>query len=95
EVLNILDEIYNAGHDMKKLYADLIEHFRNLLVVKMVEKIDRLVDIPSHEIDSMRDQVKEVSRTFLNQILDLLFKKEVSILNSTKPRLAIEMVFIR
>ncbi|MGD2151332.1 MAG: DNA polymerase III subunit gamma/tau, partial [Desulfobacterales bacterium] len=95
EVLNILDEIYNAGHDMKKLYADLIEHFRNLLVVKMVEKIDRLVDIPSHEIDAMRDQVKEASRTFLNQILDLLFKEEVSILNSTQPRLAIEMVFIK
>ena len=95
EVLNILEAIYNAGHDMKKLYADLIEHFRNLLVVKMVEKIDRLVDIPSHEIDLMHDQVKEVSRTFLNQILDLLFKEEVSILNSTQPRLAIEMVFIR
>jgi len=95
EVLDILDKIYSSGHDMKKLYADLIEHFRNLLVVKMVEKSDRLVDIPSHEIDLMLDQVKEVARTFLNQILDLLFKEEVSILNSTQPRLAIEMVFIK
>jgi DNA polymerase-3 subunit gamma/tau len=95
EVLDILDEIYSAGHDMKKLYADLIEHFRNLLLVKMVKKIDGLVDIPSHEIDLMLDQVKEVSRTFLSQILDLLFKEEVSILTSTQPRLAIEMVFIR
>ena len=95
EVLDILDEIYSAGHDMKKLCADLIEHFRNLLLVKMVKKIDRLVDIPSHEIDLMLDQVKEVSRTFLSQILDLLFKEEVSILTSTQPRLAIEMVFIR
>jgi DNA polymerase-3 subunit gamma/tau len=95
KVLDILDAIYSAGHDMKKLYADLMEHFRNLLLVKMVEKIDRLVDIPSHEIDLMCDQVKEVSRIFLNQILDLLFKEEVLILNSTQPRLAIEMVFIR
>ena len=95
EVLDILDEIYSSGHDMKKLYADLIEHFRNLLVVKMVEKSDRLMDIPSHEIDLMLDQVKEVTKTFLNQILDLLFKEEVSILNSTQPRLAIEMVFIK
>lgn len=94
-VLDILDEIYSAGHDMKKLYADLMEHFRNLLLVKMVEKIDRLVDIPSHEIDLMYNQVKEISRTFLSQILDLLFKEEVLILNSTQPRLAIEMVFIR
>ena len=95
EVLDILDDIYNSGHDMKKLYADLIEHFRNLLIVKMVEKSDRLVDIPSHEIDLMLDQVKEVTRTFLNQILDLLFKEEIFILNSTQPRLAIEMVFIK
>ncbi|MEA1949384.1 MAG: DNA polymerase III subunit gamma/tau [Thermodesulfobacteriota bacterium] len=95
QVLDILDGIYSAGHDMKKLYADLMEHFRNLLLVKMVKKIDRLVDIPSHEIDLMFNQVKEVSRTFLSQILDLLFKEEVSILNSTQPRLAIEMVFIR
>lgn len=43
----------------------------------------------------MLDQVKEVTKTFLNQILDLLFKEEVSILNSTQPRLAIEMVFIK
>lgn len=38
EILDILDEVYSAGHDMKKLYADLIEHFRNLLIVKMGEK---------------------------------------------------------
>ena len=95
EVLDILDEIYSSGHDIKKLYSDLMEHFRNLLVVKMVEKSDRLMDIPSHEIDLMLDQVKEVTKTFLNQILDLLFKEEVSILNSTQPRLAIEMVFIK
>jgi DNA polymerase-3 subunit gamma/tau len=95
KVLDILDAIYSTGHDMKKLYADLMEHFRNLLLVKMVEKIDRLVDIPSHEIDLMCNQVKQISIPFLNQILDLLFKEEVSIFNSTQPRLAIEMIFIR
>jgi DNA polymerase-3 subunit gamma/tau len=95
EVLDILDEIYSAGHDMKKLYADLIEHFRNLLVVKMVKKTDKLVDIPSHEIDLMIDQVKDVPATFLNQLFELLFREEIAILNSTQPRLAIEMVFIK
>ena len=80
---------------MKKLYADMIEHFRNLLVVKMVKKTDKLVDIPSHEIDLMIDQVKEVPATFLNQLFELLFREEIAILNSTQPRLAIEMVFIK
>ena len=79
EILDILDEVYSAGHDMKKLYADLIEHFRNLLIVKMGEKNRKLVDIPAHEIDLMLDQVKKVPTIFLNQIFDLLFKEEVTI----------------
>ncbi len=95
KVLDILDEIYSGGHEMKKLYADLIEHFRNLLVVKMGKKIDKLVNIPSHEIELMLDQVKGISTTFLNQIFDLLFQEEVTIGHSTQPKLAIEMVFIK
>ena len=95
KVLDILDEIYNAGHDMKKLYADLIEHFRNLLVVGMGKNIDKLVDIPSHEIDMMRDQIKGVSKIFLDQIFNLLFQEEVTIGYSTQPKLALEMVFIK
>ena len=95
EILDILDKVYSAGHDLKKLYTDLIEHFRNLLIVKMGKKIRELVDIPSYEIDLMVDQTRNVSRTFLNQLLDLLFKEEPIIEHSSQSKFAIEMVFIR
>jgi len=95
EILDILDQVYSAGHDMKKLYTDLIEHFRNLLIVKMGEKIRNLVDIPAYEIDLMLDQTKNVSKIFLNQLFDLLFKEEPIIDHSSQSKIAIEMVFIR
>ena len=95
EILDILDEVYSAGHDMKKLYTDLIEHFRNLLIVKMGEKTRKLLDIPAFEIDLMLGQTKNVSKTFLNQLFELLFKEEPIIEHSSRPKLAIEMVFIR
>jgi len=95
EILDILDEVFNSGHDLKKLYADLIEHFRNLLIVKMGEKTRKLVDIPAHEIDLMIRQTKKVSTTFLNQIFDLLFKEEPTIEHASQPRIAMEMVFVR
>ncbi len=60
-ILDILDDIYVHGHDMKKLYSDLVEHFRNLLVVKMGNKISKLVDLPAHDIDLMANQVKDIS----------------------------------
>ena len=95
EILDILDKVYAAGHDMKKLYGDLIEHFRNLLIAKMGEKGRGLLDIPSHEIDLMLDQTKDIPATFLSQIFDLLFKEESIIEYASQPRLAIEMVFIK
>jgi DNA polymerase III subunit gamma/tau len=95
KILDILDEVYRAGHDMKKLYGDLIEHFRNLLIVKMGKKTHKLVDIPSYEIDLMLDQTKNVPTIFLNQLFDLLFKEEPIIAHSSRSKLAIEMVFIR
>ena len=95
ELLDILDEVYSSGYDMKKLYADLLEHFRNLLVAKMGKKVSKLVDIPAHEIDLMLDQVKTVSLAFLNQIFDLLLMEETTIRQSSQPKLAVEMIFIR
>jgi DNA polymerase-3 subunit gamma/tau len=95
QLLDIIDEIYNYGHEIKKLYADLIEHFRNLMVVKMGKKIHKLVDLPAHEIDRLHDQIKGVSQAFLNQIFDLLFKEEAVIRLSSQPKLALEMTLIR
>ncbi len=94
-VIDIIDEIYHRGHDIKKFYLVLIEHFRNLLVVKMGRKINKLVDVPAHEIELMVDQIKDISDTFLSQIIDLLFKEENTIKFSSQPKLALEMVFIR
>jgi DNA polymerase-3 subunit gamma/tau len=93
--LDILDDIYERGHDLKKLYADLLDHFRNLLVVKMGKKIGKLVDLPEHEIDLLVEQSKPVSAAVLNQIFDLLFRDETSIRLAVQPKLALEMSLIR
>lgn len=94
-ILDILDDIYARGYEMQKLHADLVEQFRNLLVVKMGKNISKLVNLPAHEIDLMRDQAKNVSPVFLNQIFDLLFKEEPAIRFAAQPKLAIEMLFIK
>jgi len=94
-LLDILDGIYDHGHDMKKLYAELVEHFRNLLVLKMVARDSKLVDVPGHEIDQIHDQVKEISPAYLTQVFDILFKEEAAIRFSSQPKLAMEMIFIR
>lgn len=95
DLLDALEDIYERGQDMRKLYADLIQHFRDLLIVKLGDKIDRLLDVPEHEIGMMQEQVSSVSETFLNQVLDQLFRNEADIRFSSQPRLALEMALLR
>ena len=94
-VLDLLDDIYDRGHDMKKLYADLLEHFRNLLVAAIGQKVDKLVDLPAGEIEQLMQQAGQVSHGALNQIFDLLFREELNVRLSPQPKLALEMALIR
>jgi len=95
KALDILDDVYEHGHDLKRLYDDLTAHFRNLLVVKWGQQIEKLVNLPAHEIELMVRQVKDTSGTYLSQIFDLLFKEEASVRFAPQPRLALEIIFMR
>ena len=95
EILNLLETGYENGLDLKRLYSSLVEHFRNLLVVKISKKAQQLVDVPLHEIDRMQQQVKSVSVSSLNHIFDMLFSEEATLRYSSLPRLALELVFFR
>ncbi len=94
-VLDLLDDVFEHGHDMKKLYADLLEHFRNLLVVAMGNRVEKLVDLPSGEFELVVAQAKPLSAGILSHIFDMLFKAEASIRLSPQPKLALEMALIR
>ncbi len=94
-ILDLLDVVYARGYDMKKLYADLVEHFRNMLVIKMGTRIDHLVDLPAHEIDLVREHVKGVTPAFLHQLFELLLAEEPALRFSAQPKMVLEMVFLR
>jgi len=95
EILNLLETGYENGLDLKRLYSSLVEHFRNLLVVKISKMAQKLVDVPLHEIDRMQQQVKPVSVSSLNHIFDMLFSEEATLRYSSLPKLALELVFFR
>ena len=94
-ILDVLDDCYHRGYDLKKLYANLLEHLRNLLIVKMGQNVVKLVDLPANELAQMAEQIREVPFAVLNQIFDQLFREEAFIRLSSDPRLALEMAFIR
>jgi len=95
KIIGIIDRLYDRGHHMVKLFSEFIEHFRNLLVIKLDGGPRALANVAEFEQQAMRDQVRDIPKTRINQILDMLFKEEASVRFSAQPRLAMEMAFFR
>jgi len=93
--LAALDELFDRGHEIKKLFADLLEYFRDLWVIQTSSEARQAVDLPSDEIDALQAQVRLVSRDALERVLDILYREEPSIRFSPQPKLALEMAFFR
>ena len=94
-VLIVIDDLFNRGLDMKKIYADLVVLFRNFLIMKIGPGSTNLVDLPGHEVDLIQKQIKDVPLSFLHQIFDIFFREEPALRLSSHPKFLLEMVFIR
>lgn len=95
EILAMIDNVYQYGYSITDFYGSIIEHFRNLLVIKLSENYRKLVDLPAREIEQMQGQLTDISPIYLNQILESLFKEERNIKWSSRPKTALEVAVIR
>jgi DNA polymerase-3 subunit gamma/tau len=90
-----LDEVFDRGHDLKKVHADLIETFRNLLVIHASKDPQRLIDLPPGEVEALQGLAHRVPPQELQHLLDVLYREEPAMRFASHPRLALEMAFFK
>ncbi|MGM0451794.1 MAG: DNA polymerase III subunit gamma/tau [Thermodesulfobacteriota bacterium] len=95
KLLEICDLLYRQGRHLMKFYAELVEHFRNLLVVKMGGSSHALTGVAEHERRIMAQQAESVTEPYVNQVLNTLFADEWQIKQSVSPKIAMEMTFFK
>ncbi len=93
--LKIINEAYYAGLDVKHFFQLLLEHFRNLLFVKIAGKNTALFDLPEDEIAQLQTQGADVSRETLQRLLDTLLAEEETMRRTQEPRLHLEAAVVR
>ncbi len=94
-LLLAIQTVHDRGQDLKKLYADLLVHIRNLIVIKVGDPTVPLVDLPEGEIQQLREQVRDLSAGVLNQVFNMLYREDALVRLATQPRLAVEMVLMQ
>ena len=95
KLLELVGEVYEFGYDLKQFLKDLIDHFRNMLLIRMGHDQGPLLDLPGEEISEIKEKVSEASLDYLQDGLHFLIQSEGELRRAPQPRLALEMILLR
>ena len=93
--LDIFAQSHAAGMDLKRFASDLLGFFRALLIVKVKARPEEMLDLADQELTALKDIAATASQETLYQYFSLLLKGSEEMQYSSRPRLAMEMAFVR
>jgi DNA polymerase-3 subunit gamma/tau len=94
-VLELVEKLVMDGKDISQFVSDLIIYYRNLLICKVAQKPEEILDVSHEAIDTMKTLSKDLSREEITCII-----KELSLLGSglkwsEHPRIMLEVSLIK
>ena len=93
--LEIVKSVDDVGYNMRQFCQELVEYFRNLLVVRSVPRPEEILDIAEDELRLLHIQVEKLSALDIQRRLTLLLKAESEMAYSSYPRLTLEMALLK
>ena len=93
----VVDEVIDAGYDPRRFSEDLLDRFRDLLVVQAVpDAFDRgLVNAPAESRDVLREQAEKMGQATLTRCASLVNEGLAQMRGATAPRLLLEILCAR
>jgi DNA polymerase-3 subunit gamma/tau len=92
-----VEAVIDAGHDPRRFAVDLLERFRDLIVLQAVpDAADRgVVDAPDGVLDRMREQTGKLGSATLARYAEVVHAGLGEMRGATAPRLLLEVVCAR
>ena len=94
-VLDCIKRVDLVGYNMRQFCQELIEHFRNLLVIRSVGKPEDILDLAAAELDELCVQSGNVTAQDIQRRLTLLIKADTEMAHASFPRLLMEMALLK
>jgi len=96
-VYSTIDRVVEAGHDPRRFAADLLERFRDLMVLDAVpDAVERgMIDYPGDQAERMADQARRIGLATLVRYADITHTTLTDMRGTTSPRLMLELLSAR
>lgn len=94
-VFSLVEQIVESGHDLHFFYKELIQHFRNLLLIKTVGNLEGLLNLNEEEVELYKEAAADVSQEDILGYLHFLQREESGLKYSSHPRIFLETLLVK
>jgi DNA polymerase III subunit gamma/tau len=93
-VFGAVDRVIEGGHDPRRFAADLLDRFRDLIVLAAVPDAGQtgLLDVPADRLDRMREQAASFGQAQLARAAETINAGLSQMRGATSPRLQLELI---
>lgn len=95
QVLSLIDKLHSESCDMERLCSELINHYRNLMIIKTVKEPQKLIVCTDHDLEAYKKQSSETNLYKILNCISLLEEAETILKNSTSKRTEMELTVVK
>jgi DNA polymerase-3 subunit gamma/tau len=96
-VYGTVDRVVEAGHDPRRFAADLLDRFRDLILLDAVPDAAArgLIDAPQDQVERMADQAARLGGATVTRHAEIVHTALLEMRGTTSPRLVLELLCAR
>lgn len=95
KALSVIDTLHKASLDAERFCSELINHFRNLMIIKSVKNPEELIISTADEMDALKQHASRFSLEVIIRCIDVLSAAAESLRKRPNGRIEIETAMIR
>ncbi|MBD7915553.1 DNA polymerase III subunit gamma/tau [Clostridium sp. Sa3CUN1] len=93
--ISIIDEVVYAGKDIYLFIKDLVSHYRNILMAKVTNNPEEVLDMSEENIALIKEQAAKLRAEEVMRYIRILQETEVNAKLSKQARLYLELAIIK
>ena len=95
DLLILIEELYNQGHDLRRFYQDLLLYARHLLLAGLYPEARHLAPVADAEWEELLNLARQTPALHLHNLLSVLLNGEEELKRAPQARLALEVLLLR
>ena len=95
EVLSLIDRLHRESCDMERLCFELINHYRNLMLIKTVKDPQKLIVCTDHDLELYKKQADETNLYKILNCISALEEASAILKNSSSKRTEMELTAVK